>query len=171
MKPTRLRFLGALLAVSISIGWSLARLVRHWTGQFTVVGWSMPVTMGILTVALLIWTLLAKPRLLRKPGHLPLAPLAAARTAALALAASRVGTLVAGIHAGLALALLPTWEVANARDEVFIAAVAFVLSCAFAGIGWWLEVLCRIKGDPHDPSGLTSPKDKPAGSAARSPLA
>lgn len=170
MKPTRLRLLLPLLIVSASIGWSLARLVQHWTDQLTVVGWSMPTTMAILAISLLVWTLLARPRLLRKPGHVPLAPLAAARSAAMALAASRVGTLVAGIHLGLAVAVVPALSTPAAREELLIAAVTFVFSIGFTAVGWWLEVLCRVKGDPGDGTGLGATPDNAAGSAARSPI-
>ena len=168
MKPTRLRLLLPLLVVASSIGWSLARLVQHWTDQFTVVGWSMPTTMAILAAALLVWTLLARPRLLRKPGHAPLAPLAAARSAAMALAASRVGTLLAGMHLGLAVAVLPVRSAPTAREELLIAGLTFVFSVAFTAVGWWLEVLCRVKGDPGDGSRLGTKPDNAAGSAARS---
>lgn len=171
MKPTRLRLLLTLLVVAASVGWSLARLVQHWTDQLTVVGWSMPATMLVLSLALLVWTLLARPRLLRSPGHAPLAPLAAARSAAMALAASRVGTLVAGVHLGLGIAVLPVLSVSTAREQLLIAAVTFVLSVGLTTVGWWLEVLCRVKGDPGEGGGLGTRKDKPAGSAARSPIA
>ncbi len=170
MKPTSMRLLVPLLVVAASIGWSLARLVQHWTEQMTVVGWSMPTTMAILAAALLIWTLLARPRLLRKPGHAPLAPLAAARSAAMALAASRVGTLAAGIHLGLAVALLPSRTAPSAREELLIAGLTFVFSACFTAVGWWLEVLCRVKGDSGDGSGLTPKPDGAAGSTARSSL-
>ena len=173
MKPTRAWMLVALFCVSTSLGWSLARLTTQWTGQVTLVGWSMPTTMGLLATALLIWTLLARPRLLRGPGHAPLPPATAARTAALALAASRVGTFVAGTHSGLLIAALAHRQTEGGRDEVTVAAVTVVLSLGFAAVGRWLESLCRIKSDGDRPGagGAASAKDNPAGSAARSPNA
>lgn len=173
MKPTRIWMLVALFCVATSLGWSLAQLTAHWTGQIALVGWSMPATMGLLVVALTIWTLLARPRLLRKPGHAPLPPLTAARTAALALAASRVGTLVAGIHTGLFVAALAHKDTAGGREEFLIAGITAVVSVVFAVVGRWLESLCRIKssGDKPGAGGTAAAKDNPAGSAARSPHA
>lgn len=175
MKPTRVSMLLGLAAVSMSLGWSLARLVGQWTGQTALVGWSMPCTMGVLAMSLLLWTLLARPRLLRKPGHAPLPPVTAARTAALALAASRVGTFVAGTHAGLLLAAFPQRTTSGGRDEILVASTTIVCSIALVAVARWLESLCRIKsGGDKDSSakGATgAAKDTPAGSAARSPNA
>jgi hypothetical protein len=171
MKPTRVSTLLALFTVATSLGWSIGRVVGQQAGQVSLVGWSMPTTMAVLTVTLLVWTLLAKPRLLRKPGHAPLNPLLAARTAALALAASRVGALVAGVHAGLTLAALPQRETASGRDELLVTGLTVLLGVAFTVVGRWLESLCRIKsggdGEASKPR-LSSNEDSPAGSAARS---
>lgn len=175
MKPTRISMLLALGAVSMSLGWSLARLIGQWTGQTTLVGWSMPSTMAVLAISLLVWTLLARPRLLRTPGHAPLPPVTAARTAALALAASRVGTFVAGTHAGLLLAALPQRATAGGHDEILISATTIVFSVALVCVARWLESLCRIKSGGDKDSSVkgarSSAKDTPAGSAARSPKA
>lgn len=165
----------ALAAVSASLGWSLARVLARLTGQTTLVGWSMPCTMAVLSVSLLFWTLLARPRLLRKPGHAPLPPLTAARTAALALAASRVGAFIAGSHVGLLLAALPQRETVAGRDEIMVASTAVILSCALVAVGRWLESLCRIKSGGDNGAGSakgapsSSAPDTPAGSAAHSP--
>ena len=72
-------------------------------------------------------------------------PLLAARTAALALAASRTGALIGGFYLGIALGLIgvrdtPTGSVSLA------AAVASVLACAvLVGAALWLERLCRLR--------------------------
>jgi hypothetical protein len=110
--------------------------------------------MAVFAVALLIWTLLARPRLLRKPGTRPLAPLVAARSAALAMAASRTGALVLGLYSGAAVGLMPRWNTGQGRESVLASALSALGALLVMVIALWLEKLCRVR-DGDDENGAT----------------
>ena len=107
MKPTKVRLLLTLAVLAGAIGWGAVSLIQGQSGRILPVPWLAASTMWILALALGIWTLLARPRLQRRPGTKSLPPIVAARTAALAMAASRTGSLVGGFYLGVALAALP----------------------------------------------------------------
>jgi hypothetical protein len=183
MRPTSPSLLAALTVLSGTAGWAGARLADGLGGRALQIPPSAPLAMAIFAVALLIWTLLARPRLLRKPGTRPLAPLVAARSAALALAASRTGALVLGLYGGAAVGLMPRWNTGQGRESVLASGLSAVGALLVMVIGLWLEKLCRVRdGDDHNgASGTTgrvvdgNPEPaarnaRPAGRAVRKPI-
>ena len=145
--PTRPRLLLILAVLATTAGWSVTRLLDAFTSRTLPVGPSSAISMTALTLALLLWTLLARPRLLRRPGSTPMPALVAARTAALALAASRTGALVLGGYAGIGIALLGRWSTDAGRRGTLICAATALLALAFTAVALWLERLCRITDD------------------------
>ena len=84
-----------------------------------------------------------------------MAPLVAARTAALAMAASRTGSIVAGFYAGLALGTLPSIDTEAGSRTFWISLVSALGAVALAAAAYWLEYLCRLPSDGDgDDSGL-----------------
>ena len=157
MRPTRVRMLLMLVVVTAATGWALAQVLTTLTGRALPVPWLASVTLLSLAVALLIWTLLCRPRLPRrsKSGDLirptnPLPPLLAARTAALAMAASRVGSIVGGVYLGILIGEIPNASTAAGRSTLLIAGLAALGALVMAVVGMWLEVMCRLPQDPRD---------------------
>jgi hypothetical protein len=101
----------------------------------------------VLAIALAIWALLSRPRLQRKPGAKRMPPLMAARTAALSMAASRAGSLVAGFYAGVALASLPHRDTPAGLATTWASAAATVGAVVLVVAALWLEYLCRLPLD------------------------
>ena len=161
MAPTRLNvlLLGALFAGLF--GWALVRLTDSLAGRYVPVTWVAAVAVWLVAGALLWWTLTARPRLQRRPGARRLSPQVATRTAALALASSRAGAIVAGAYAGVAIGFLPELTVPAGSSAAIAAIVASVGGVALAILGIWLERLCRIDGD-----GDTTGQDGPASAGA-----
>ena len=155
MTPTRLRLLFALGILAGSIGWAVAVLVYSQSGRVVPIPWLAAVTLWFLAVALFIWTLLARPRIKRKPGHRPMAPLVAARTAALAMAGSRTGSLVAGFYLGISVGTLPSRATEAGTATLWISLASAAGALALAAAALWLEHICRLPtdGDNND-SGL-----------------
>lgn len=172
MTPTRIRTLAVIALVTVVLGWLLATLVDALAQRLLPVPWAAAAALAMMAFALFVWTVLARPRLLRKPGRPPLPPMTAARTAALAMAASRTGAGVGGFYAGVALALLPSWDTPAGRDYALAAGSAALASAALVVVALWLESLCRLRGG--DPDGEGAPSSGPAqsgpasGEAARS---
>lgn len=155
MTPTRIRLLLTLGVLAGSIGWAAAVLVDHQSGRVVPIPWLAAFTLWFLAIALLIWTMLARPRLKRKPGHRPMAPLVAARTAALAMAASRTGSLVAGFYAGISIGTLPSRSTEAGTDTLWISLVSAAGALALTAAALWLEYSCRLPTDgDSDDSGL-----------------
>ena len=159
MTPTRIRLLAGLAVIAAAVGWGAAVLVEGRTGRVIPVPWLAGATMWFLALALLIWTILSRPRLQRKPGTRPLPPLVAARTAALAMAASRTGSLVAGFYAGIATGTLPSRMTEAGSASVAAALTTALGSLALVASALWLERMCRLPVDGD--------RDGPGGSIAR----
>ena len=77
-------------------------------------------------------------------------PLVAARTAALGMAASRIGALVAGFYAGIAIGMIGNVSSPTSSQTLWAAALAVVGSVGLVAAGLWLEHLCRLPVGPTD---------------------
>ena len=144
MKPTSIRLLTALGVIGAATGWGLALVLDGVGGSLMPVPWTAPVALALLVLGLLFWTIGTRRRLARRPGTKPLPPLLAARSAALAMAASRTGAVVAGFYAGVALQLFSLTENPLARQRGIASVVCAVLGAALAVVALWLERSCRI---------------------------
>lgn len=143
-----------LLAVlAAAIGWGAVSLIEGQSGRILPVPWLAASTMWILALALGIWTLLSRPRLQRRPGTKLLPPIVAARTAALAMAASRTGSLVAGFYLGVTLGALPARFTAAGQDTLWAALGTAVGSLLLVVVALWLEHICRLPIDDDDVKG------------------
>lgn len=130
------------------------RVADSLLGRLMPLTWSAAVAIWVLAAALAMWAWIIRPRLLGRPKHLPLPPVVAARTAALAMAASRTGAAIGGLYLGFCVALIAELSNAAGREYAGIAATAAVGSAALAAAGLWLERMCRI---PPDDGGEESP--------------
>lgn len=149
MTPTRPALLVALSLLASVIGWCAVQLFDALVGRTMPVPWSAPATLTVVAVSLLIWALLARPRLKRHVGAKPLSPFVAARTAALAMAASRTGALFGGFYLGAAAAFLSSPNNPVAREHVFSSAASVVASLLVVLAALWLEHICRLPDDPE----------------------
>lgn len=144
-----------LAILASAIGFAAVGLWDSLFGRTLPVPWTAAATLGILALALFFWALALRPRLLRKKGTTPVSPFVAARTAALAMAASRTGALVTGFYLGAAAMFSTRTYIEAARERLW-----FSLAAAAAGLlvvlaALWLEHICRLPGDDDD--------DKPGG--------
>lgn len=172
MTPTRVRTLAIIAATTFAGGWLLVVIVDKLVQRLVPVPWTAAAALALLALALLIWGLLAKPKLQRKPGRPPMDPITATRTAALALAASRTGAGVLGFYAGVALGLRPAWDTPAGRDYALASMAAAVASLGLVVVALWLESICRLRDGGDDDEAGGSSAGRPArgratGEAAR----
>jgi len=170
MTPTRIRALLAIAVIAAAVGWGAVQMVEGQSGRVVPVPWLAAGTMWLLAAAVGIWAVLSRPRLLRKPGARPMPPLVAARTAALAMAASRTGALVAGLYAGIAVGAFPARETPSGSASMWAAIVTAAGSLVLAAAALWLERMCRLpsKGDDAGATGdRPRPRAQPDGLGAR----
>ncbi len=159
MKPTRWVPLAAIGAIALAVGWVLVDLVERVAGRILGVPWLAAVALWVLALGVLGWTVLSRGRLGDRAdsgtaaagvvgdSHNRMPPLVAARTAALALAASRTGALIGGFYLGIGLGLLGVRDTPTGSASL-AAAVACVLACVvLVAAALWLEQLCRLRDD------------------------
>lgn len=152
MTPTRPRLLLAIVVLAAVTGWAVTRLVDAYAGRTLPVPWTAPAVMALLALTLALWARGTRKRLAHEPGTKPLDPLLAARTAALAMAGSRTGSLVGGFYAGVAVALAPGWDIAYVRERIIVALLAALTSVAVVAASLWLERICRLPPSASDES-------------------
>jgi heme A synthase len=150
MQPTRARTLVYLAFAGAVFGYFLPRIWDALTGNIMPVPLLAAIVLFVLAGALLWWTLGVRRRLSGKPGVERLDPLLAARTVALAMAASRTGALVAGFYAGVVIYFLPKVSFAPDRYRVFTGSAAVLGAVALLVVALWLEHICRIPEPPAD---------------------
>ena len=150
MKQTKISTLFVLAILAAAVGWSFAQLWPTFFGQGMPVSTGSAIAMILVFTSLLIWTLMTRARL--KPGATlnRLHPIVAARTAALAMSASRVGSLACGFYVGVLLANVAADYSSAANDRIQISAVTAVASLLTAIVAVWLERICQIKEPPAD---------------------
>ena len=150
MKPTRVWSLAAAAVLAAAVGWGVVELVDSWAGRLVPVPWLAAAAMWLVAAGVAYWTYTSRPRLQRKPGAKPMPPLVAARTAALAMAASRIGALVAGFYAGIAIGIVPSIGTPSGSSTFWAASLASLGALALVAAGLWLEHVCRLPIGPPD---------------------
>jgi hypothetical protein len=92
-----------------------------------------------------------KARIERRPGTVPMPPLAAARMIVLAKASSLAGALFSGLYAGaLVYVLSVSDQLRAAAAEVPIAAGGTITAALLLAAALWLERSCRIPPSDDD---------------------
>ena len=150
MTPTRLRTLLGIAVLAAAIGWGLVQVIDAWFGRLLPVPWLAAAALWLLAAATLYWTITSRPRLQRRPGAKPMPPVVAARTAALAMAASRGGAIVGGFYAGVAVAMVPSIGIPTGSATFWSATAAAVGALALVVAALWLEHVCRLPIGPDD---------------------
>ena len=150
IQQTRVSMLAVLAILAAAVGWSVAQLWPTFFGQGMPVSIGSAIAMVLVFVTLLTWTLMTRVRL--KPGATinRMHPIVAARTAALAMSASRVGSLAFGFYVGALLANIVADYSSAGADRMRISAVTAVASLLTAIVAVWLERICLLKEPPND---------------------
>ncbi len=146
--PTKVSFIATLTLVAASLGWALVQLWPTWFDQNLEVPWLAALTMCVVAVSLLVWSWMMKPKLQPKQREPRADAILAARTAALAMAASRVGGLMGGLYFGILLANLPNASAPAPRERVLISGITALAALATIVIALWLERMCRLPKPP-----------------------
>ncbi len=171
IKRTSIAWLVAIVLIGIALGWVLVRIVDSTTGR--ILGVPLIASLGLwaLAIGVLLWAVVSRPRLIhpddrghssRGPQPVPvptgdpqavrrahpdrMPPLLAARTAALAMAASRTGALIGGFYLGIIAALIGVISTPSGSDSVTASLIAAGACAVLVGSAIWLESMCRLRG-------------------------
>lgn len=147
--PTRPRTLLGFAAVGAAVGWGGIQVLGTVTGRIVAIPWAASIGLWVLALGVLVWAVLSRPRLGRVSAGSTRAmpPLVAARTAALAMAASRTGALIGGLYLGAVLGLVGVAQTPSGSSSLAAAATAAAACAVLTASALWLEYLCRLKDD------------------------
>lgn len=154
MRPTGWRSVLGLAVLAAIIAYAALALGY---GTLPTLPVGLPVSLGLLAAFVAAVAVSTRERLaarFRRPGPRkvrPLDPLAAARVAVLARAASLVGAFSTGLCAGGAGWLLPrAGRLAAARHDATVVIIGLVCAVALLASGLYLERVCRAPDPPED---------------------
>ena len=147
-EPTKISNLFLIAIFMTTFGWSISRLWPTWFDQDLQVPLLAPVTIIILDIALGVWALMVKARLNPENKDVSLDPIVAARTVALAMASSRVGSIAAGMYLGIFFMNFLQRDHSIVGDKLVECGMSFVAGIVLVAIALWLERLCQIKQPP-----------------------
>jgi hypothetical protein len=166
LTPVRRRDLAVL---ALGLGVAAWLLVRAYYGELPPLDWWLPAPLGVLAVAegLGARTLAARLAALRaaragKPAAAktprtapvrPVEPMLVARLAVLAQASAYVGAVFVGVWAGVLAHVGPAvGRLQAAGADTLTAVIGVVCSAALIGAALWLESVCRVPPEEHDPT-------------------
>lgn len=155
MQPTSLRLLAQFGVVAFSAAFVALFSLNQFNSSLIPVGFNAVVGIGLVDLALLAWIYSVKDRLPTSKKNaegevqviraaMPLPNLVAARTAALALAASRSGAVLSGIYFASTANAAIDFHVVAAQQTFWNSLIAGIFSIALIWLGLWLERLCRL---------------------------
>lgn len=170
MKPTKKRNLLLLGCIALLVGATIERAYLATTGMVVPISVWTPGAVAFMVVALALWALTVRRRLIhvararhdkkspRTPFVMqepPLDAMAAARTVALAFAASRAGAMLCGLYLGIALLLTRHWGSSDVEWRFALAVATAALSFVLIVVALWIERMCKLPDPPAN--GQTSP--------------
>lgn len=158
MSPTRPTMLAALALLSGVLGLALADLVLTVWGRMMPVPWSSAVTVCAVAAVLIGWTVSFRRKLRDETRRVD--PFVAVRTAALAMAASRAGSIIAGLFVGVGLWFASDLSVPVAQERLVVCVVGAVGAVVLVLTALWLERSCRLPDDPDAPPGESARSDE-----------
>lgn len=156
LTPTRIIYLVYLSLISAGVGWIVATMWPPIFSQAFATPWLTAITMWLIAAALFIWTFLARKKINPEKGKPRLDPLLAARSAALAMSASRVGALALGFYFGIFVDNMVFSDSPASKERALISALTAVASLVTAIIGLWLEHICRLPEPPAESNAVPS---------------
>ena len=167
MTPVRRRDLVVLAAGFALAGWVLVRALY---GELPTLDWWLPAPLAVLALAEALGarTLRTRLRALREArsgrGPIvaqpvrPVEPMLVARLAVLAQASAYVGAVFAGLWAGVLAHVGPAvGRLQTAGNDTVTAIIGIVCSIALVAAALWLESVCRVPPEDHDPTEGVTP--------------
>lgn len=157
LTPTRISYLIYLAVITTGVGFIVATIWPLVFGQAFATPWLTAITMWLVSIALFVWTLLARKKIKPEKGKPRLDPILAARSAALAMSASRVGALAFGFYFGVFIDNFFLSDSTASNERSIICGATCLASLATVAVGLWLEHICRIPQPPADNQSNTVP--------------
>lgn len=152
MKNTTISTLILTLLIGASLGYFGSSIYENITSQLIFIHLNTALAVLLLDIAILFWGINFRNRLVSKYSRIPVGPLVAARTTALALAASRTGALLTGFYLAVSIFFITSLANQTSSQRLTNALISAFVAIWLMFLGVWLEQICRIK-QPNDDEG------------------
>lgn len=104
----------------------------------------------MLNMTIVFWGVNFRNRLKNRIKYQPVNALVAARTTALALAASRTGALLSGFYIGVAIFFIQALANSANNQRLTNTLITSVLTLWLLALGLWLERICQVPQAPNE---------------------
>lgn len=145
MQNTKTLNLIYLFLIGASVGYFSSSIYENLTSQLIFITLNTALAIFLLNMAILFWGLNFRNRLNARPNKNSVDPLVAARTTALAFAASRTGALLSGFYLAVAIYFVPVLANSASTQRLTNALITFALNLWLTFLGLWLERICTVK--------------------------
>jgi hypothetical protein len=146
MKSTKISNLLFIFLIGLTVAYFGASIYENITSRLINIYLNTALAILLLDLALFFWSLNFKKRLEPKSKLMPVPALVAARTVALAMAASRTGALVAGFYLGVSLFFIPYLDNPQISQRLTNSAISTLVSIWLLILGLRLERICQVPG-------------------------
>lgn len=150
MKSTRISNLLWLLLIGASLGLFGPSIYENLTSRLIFVHLNTALAVFILNITILFWGVNFRSRLKNQIKYQPVSAMVAARTTALAFAASRTGALLTGFYFGVAIFLIPALSNSANNQRLTNTLITSVLTLWLLFLGLWLEKICQVPQSIND---------------------
>jgi hypothetical protein len=148
VRTTRPRLLAVLFLLGAAVGWSGAAILQAAGLGVSRTPWSAAGGLVFFSALLGSGAWYMYDRVHRKRRRVD--SLTAVRLLALAKASAMVGSLVAGVYAGVAVRFVPDAGIPHFRDRIIRAALTAGAALLVMAAGLLLERACKVPRGPED---------------------
>lgn len=125
-------------------------IYENLTSRLIFVHLNTALAVFILNITILFWGVNFRSRLKNQIKYQPVSAMVAARTTALAFAASRTGALLTGFYFGVAIFLIPALSNSANNQRLTNTLITSVLTLWLLFLGLWLEKICQVPQSIND---------------------
>lgn len=150
MKNTKISSLIWIFSIGATLGIFGPSIYENLTSRLIFIYLNTALAIFILNMTILFWGVNFRNRLKNRFKYQPVNAMTAARTTALALAASRTGALLSGFYIGVALFFIPALSNSANNQRLTNTLITTVLTLWLLALGLWLERICQVPQAPNE---------------------
>jgi hypothetical protein len=150
LKTTKISNLFIIFLIGSAVGYFGSSIYENLTSRLFNIYLNTALAILLLDLAIFFWGTNFKNRLKRDSKLLPVPALVAARTVALAMAASRTGAMLGGFYIAVAMFFVPLLANSVIMQRFINAMVSALVSIWLLFLGLWLERICQVPQYPDD---------------------